>query len=78
MATPSPMCPICSDPMVLGAYRVLEQGEMVHLKCRASFHSVNRWPEGIRHVLCLGCGRAFESDSKAQRSCKACRSRSLA
>jgi len=78
MATPNPMCPICSGPMALGAYRILEHGEMAHLKCRAFLHSVNRWPGGMRLVLCLSCGRAFESDSKAQRICKACRSRSAA
>jgi hypothetical protein len=76
MATAHPMCPICSGPMLLGAYRILEHGEMAHLNCRASPHSINRWPEGIRDVLCLRCGRAFARDSKVQRLCRACRSRS--
>jgi hypothetical protein len=76
MTAPSMMCPICSGPMVLGAYRTLEHGEMVHLKCRASPHAVNRWPGGTCRVPCLSCGRAFESESKGQRMCKACRSRS--
>jgi hypothetical protein len=76
MTAPNMMCPICSGPMVLGAYRILEHGEMVHLECRASPHAVNRWPGGTCRVLCLGCGRAFESESKGQRMCKACRSRS--
>ena len=75
MAAPNSMCPICSSPIVLGAYRILEEGEMVHVKCGAPFRLANRWPEGIRHVLCLGCGRSLESESKAQRICKPCRSR---
>lgn len=37
------------------------------------YRSVNAWPRRIRHVPCLNCGRAFQSDSKAQRLCKACR-----
>lgn len=35
--------------------------------------SVNSWPKGVRRVRCLQCGRGFESDSKAQRLCRACR-----
>lgn len=42
MATANAMCPICSGPMLLGAYRILEHGEMAHLTCRASPHSINR------------------------------------
>ena len=33
----------------------------------------NTWPGGMRELLCLNCGRAFESDSKAQRLCRRCR-----
>lgn len=76
MTTPNPLCPICSGPLLLGAYRMLEHGEIAHLNCRASPQSTNQWPEGIRHLLCLTCGRVFESDSKVQRLCRACRSRS--
>ena len=35
--------------------------------------SSNAWPEGVRRVPCLNCGRTFESDSKVQRLCRACR-----
>jgi hypothetical protein len=62
--------------MLLGAYQILEHGETVHLQCRAS--AVNLWPEGIRQLSCLSCGRAFESVSKAQRTCRACRSKRAA
>lgn len=75
MVTANAMCPICSGPMLLGAYRILEHGAMAHLNCRASPHSSNRWPAGIRDILCLRCGRAFERDSRVQRLCRACRSR---
>ena len=74
MATPSPMCPICSHPIMLGACGIWKHGEMAHLKCLDSLHSVNTWPEGMRPLLCLNCGRAFQSGSKAQRLCGACRS----
>jgi Fe2+ or Zn2+ uptake regulation protein len=75
MIPPHLMCPICSEPLLRGAYRTLEHGEMAHLNCRVFPQSTNRWPEGIRHLLCLTCGRVFESDSKVQRLCRACRSR---
>jgi hypothetical protein len=78
MATSNPTCPVCSYPMLLGAYRILDHGEMAHLKCWASPDSVNRWPEAVRHLLCLSCGRAFESDSKVHRTCRACRSKRVA
>jgi len=35
--------------------------------------SVNDWPEGRRELLCLACDRRFESISKVQRLCDACR-----
>lgn len=73
MATLNPMCLICSRPILFGAYNILSHGEMAHLTCQGSRRSANTWPEGIRHLLCLKCGRAFESDSKAQRLCRACR-----
>lgn len=73
MATPHPICRVCSRPIVLGAYTILGHGEMAHLRCQAFARSVNTWPDGIRHLVCLNCGRAFESDSKAQRLCRACR-----
>ncbi len=69
MATPYPMCPTCSRPILHDA-----SNGKAHLKCLDALGSVNTWPEGIRHLLCLKCGRAFESDSKALRLCKACRS----
>ncbi len=72
MATPNPMCLICSRPIFLGAFSILSRGEMTHLKCQGSPRSVNTWPEGIRYLLCLKCGRVFQSDSKAQRLCRAC------
>jgi hypothetical protein len=71
MATSNRMiCPFCSRPIVLGAYTIMGHGEMAHAECRKS---ANTWPEGTRHLVCLNCGRAFPSDSKAQRLCKACR-----
>jgi hypothetical protein len=78
MAVPSSLCPICSGPLVLGAYRILEHGEMAHLNCRAAPHSIDRWPGGTGRMLCLSCGRAFEGESSVQRICGACRSRSAA
>ncbi len=74
MATPHPMCSTCLRPLVLGAFSISKHGEMAHLNCQGSLRSANSWPEGIRHLLCLKCGRAFESDSKAQRLCGPCRS----
>jgi hypothetical protein len=38
MGAPNSTCTFCSGPMVLGAYRVLEHGEMAHLQCRACRH----------------------------------------
>ena len=78
MTTLSSTCPVCSSPMPLGAYGILEHGQMVHPQCRASADSVNLWPEGIRHLSCLSCGRDFESVSKVQRTCRACRSKRAA
>ena len=43
---------------------------MVHVKCA---EPPNSWPGGIRSLRCLNCRRVFQSDSKAQRLCKACR-----
>jgi hypothetical protein len=43
------------------------------LTCRDGLRSINTWPEGVRRMLCLNCDRTFESDSKAQRLCRACR-----
>ncbi len=75
---PQSTCSVCSYPMLLGAYRILDHGEMVHLACGAPSDSVNRWPEGTRHLFCLSCDLAFESDSKVRRRCKACRAKSVA
>ena len=73
MATLTPMCAICSRPILFGRYHILNRGEMAHLTCPGSRPSANTWPEGIRYLVCLNCGRPFESDSKAQRLCRACR-----
>jgi hypothetical protein len=72
MPLPSPTCPLCSRPVLAGAY-VLSQGEMAHLKCPTTPPSVNRWPEGTRQLLCLNCSRIFASESKMERLCRACR-----
>lgn len=73
MPTLDSVCPICSRPISIGAYSILNHGEMAHLKCPTPPSSVNRWPEGIRHLLCLNCNRAFQSESKIQRLCRVCR-----
>ena len=72
MPTVSPTCPLCSHP-VLGAQGISNHGEMVHLECPTSPALGNRWPEGIRQLLCLNCSRIFPSESKMQRLCRACR-----
>jgi hypothetical protein len=46
MAVPRAMCPLCSAPIVQGAYRILEHGEMAHLECRPAPHPVTGWPGG--------------------------------
>jgi hypothetical protein len=69
----SPTCPLCLRPIFTGAYSILNHGEMAHLKCPTLTPSVNRWPEGVRHLLCLNCGRAFPSESTFQRLCRVCR-----
>jgi hypothetical protein len=48
-------------------------GDTTPPTCGNSLRSINTWPERIRRVLCLNCDRTFESDSKAQRLCRACR-----
>ena len=78
IAAPKVTCPVCSFPLPLDAPRGLDHEEIVHLECRASPDSVNQWPEGLRVLLCLRCSRAFESDSKVRRTCKACRSKKAA
>jgi hypothetical protein len=77
MATPHPICPTCSRPVLLNAPGTSRYAEMAHLKCQEAPRSVNTWPGGVRHLLCLGCGRNFESASKAQRLCRSCRSGGL-
>ena len=57
-STPPPALPVVA---VAGG----EEGSMPPLG--------NRWPEGIRRLLCLNCSRGFPSESKMQRLCKACR-----
>jgi hypothetical protein len=74
MATPDSMCPTCSRPVLLAAPGARRYTEGAHLKCREAPGSVNAWPGGNRHLLCLGCARPFESASKAQRLCRSCRS----
>jgi hypothetical protein len=69
----SQTCPLCSYPVLAGAYNMSSHGEMAHLKCPPSPASGNRWPEGIRQVVCLNCSRTFPSESKMQRLCRACR-----
>jgi hypothetical protein len=69
----SPTCPLCSRPVLTGGYSILNHGEMAHLKCPAPPPSINRWPEGVRHLLCLNCNRVFPSESKMERLCRACR-----
>ncbi len=69
----SSTCPLCCRPVLVGAYSIMNHGEMAHLKCPTSPPSVNRWPEGTRHLLCLNCSRSFASESKMQRLCRACR-----
>jgi hypothetical protein len=76
MATANPMCPTCSRPIVLAAPGAPRYADMAHLKCQEAPPSVNTWPGGIRQLFCLSCGRGFDSASKAQRLCRACRSRS--
>jgi hypothetical protein len=73
LAPPGPTCPVCSRPLSAGAYSSLNQGDMAHPEWPTSPPSVNRWPEGIRNLLCLNCSRIFPSESKMQRLCKACR-----
>src|SRR5262249_51208580 len=77
MATPHQLCPVCSRPVTFGAYRILQGGGPIHLSCQVSPRSVNTWPGGSRELLCLKCGLAFQSDSKAQRLCGACGGRSF-
>jgi hypothetical protein len=69
----NPTCPLCSRPVLAGGYSVLNHGEVAHLKCPAPPPSINRWPEGIRRLLCLNCSRIFPSESKMERLCKSCR-----
>jgi hypothetical protein len=66
-------CPLCSGPLAVGTEGIRNHGEMAHLKCPPSPPSVNSWPEGVRRLLCLNCGRTFPSESKMQRLCKGCR-----
>jgi hypothetical protein len=73
MPSLSPTCPLCSHPVLVGAYSISNHGEIAHLKCPAFPVSGNRWPEGTRHLLCLNCSRTFPSESKMQRLCRACR-----
>jgi hypothetical protein len=74
MAVANSMCSTCRRPIFLGAPASPRYAELAHLKCLEAPRSVNAWPGGSRHVACLGCGRDFESDSKAQRLCRSCRS----
>jgi hypothetical protein len=73
MPSPSETCPLCSYPVLTGAYNMSSHGEMAHLKCPPAPASGNRWPEGVRQLVCLNCSRIFPSDSKMQRLCRACR-----
>jgi hypothetical protein len=73
MATQHPICHVCSRRIVFGADTIPGHGEVAHQTCQAFARSVNTWPDGTRHLVCLSCGRTFESDSKAQRLCRACR-----
>ena len=73
MPSVSPMCPFCAHPVLAGAYNVSSHGEMAHLKCPTFPVSGNRWPEGVRQLVCLNCSRVFPSESKMQRLCRACR-----
>ena len=73
LATANAMCPICSRPVVLDAHSPSTNRDMAPRDCQDSPRSINTWPEGVRHVLCLNCDRAFESESKAQRLCRDCR-----
>ncbi len=75
MASPPSTCPVCTHPILAGAYRILQNGDILHLACGASSDSVNQWPGGVRQLLCLNCGRAFDSASKVWRRCKACRAK---
>jgi hypothetical protein len=77
MSTLTSTCAICSRPILFGGYHILSHGEMAHLTYQGSHRSANAWPDGIRHLVCLNCSRVFESDSKAQRLCRACRQRAL-
>jgi hypothetical protein len=36
MPSLSPTCPLCSHPVLAGAYSILNHGEMAHLKCPTS------------------------------------------
>jgi hypothetical protein len=69
VSTSSSVCAVCGRAILPGMDTVLRRREMVHLECPES----NTWPGGMRELLCLNCGRAFESDSKAQRLCRRCR-----
>jgi hypothetical protein len=74
MATPNPICCVCSCLIVLGAFTILHHRERAYLTCQEEFAPPgNRWPDGSRHLVCLNCGGVFESDSKAQRLCQTCR-----
>ena len=73
MATARSNCPICSSRILPSAGGLLKPGGLAHLKCAEVPDSINRWPEGIRDLLCLNCERAFQSASKIQRLCRACR-----
>jgi hypothetical protein len=66
-------CLVCSYPVLADAYNMSSRGEMAHLKCPSPPASGNRWPEGVRQLVCLNCSRTFPSESKIQRLCRACR-----
>jgi hypothetical protein len=74
MAAANPMCPTCFRPIFLAEPGTPRYAKVAHLKCLEAPRSVNVWPGGSRQLLCLGCGRDFESASKAQRLCRSCRS----
>ena len=61
----SALCRVCARP--IGTER------SAHVGCQELPESRNDWPDGSRQVSCLDCGRPFQSVSKAQRLCHACR-----
>ena len=63
----SPTCPLCSHPMLVGAYSMLNHGDGAHQVPGISV-LVNRWPEGIRQLLCLNCSRVFPSNRRCSAS----------